>query len=283
MPLNGCSYYITLADRPDRGTKFEAWAKKPGMPWSVATSDIAPFVAHRQPRGGDYGCWLSHITVMRMALDAGKEYALIFEDDAIPTAAAKSQQMWDLIYAQVVRIMTEKPNWEIIGLGGIPLTWWHTARKVDTDIIQTPFLEAHAYLASRRFMSRMIASEFTGTFDSELARRSSSESYIVRNELFEQDPTCGSNLSLSLVIPFRRGYKKAVWAWTRRFETPCRNVTVFLTACVVAFLAHPSIYSHMSQRAGVRWASRGFVYFLVAIYIINEYGQDCHSKRYRRY
>ena len=136
MSLHGAAYYITLVDRPDRAKKFEAWAKKPGAPWSAVMTNIVPFVAERHERGGDYGCWLSHITVMRMALDAGKDYALIFEDDAMPTASAESQQTWDLIYAQVQRLMTEKANWDVIGLGGIPLTWWHTARKVDTDIIQ---------------------------------------------------------------------------------------------------------------------------------------------------
>jgi hypothetical protein len=276
------AYYITLEDRPDRAKNFEAWAKTPGSPWSSLTCDVKAFTARRHPRGGDFGCWQSHVSVMKLAVDDGADYALVFEDDAIPTKEARSQLTWDLLYAQVMHVMSTRPNWDIIGLGGIPLTWWHTALKIDTHMVQTPFLEAHAYFASKKFMSRMLATEFTGTFDSELARRSAPECYIVAHELFEQDPNCGSNLSLSSIIPFRRIYKRAAWAWTRRFEHPCRNVVVLMTASTVALLAAPYVREALSRRPWAKWTSRGIVLLLASVYIINEYGQDCHSSRYRR-
>ena len=276
------AYYITLQDRPDRARNFEAWAKTPGKPWSTLTSDVRPFVAQRDPRGGDYGCWQSHISVMKLAVEEDADYAVVFEDDAIPTKTARNQMQWDLLHAQIMHVMDTKPNWEIIGLGGIPLTWWHTAIKTDTHVVQTPFLEAHAYIASKKFMDRMLAVEFTGTFDSELARRSGPECYIVTHELFEQDPNCGSNLSLSSIIPFRRGYKRAVWAWTRRFVHPCRNVVVLMTASTVALLAVPYVRDSVSSRPWIKWTARGIVLVLASVYIINEYGQDCHSSRYRR-
>lgn len=276
------AFFITLKDRPDRAGKFEQWAKKDNMPWTTELAHVSPYVATRHARGGDYGCWHSHIEVMRMAVTIGLDYAFIFEDDAMPTHAARCQKLWNSTFAQIRRLMKENPCWDVIGLGGIPLTWWHTAKKVDTDIIQVPFLEAHAYIASKAFMSKMIQVEYTGTFDSELVRRAAPESYIVRQELFEQDPECGSNLSLASVIPFRRTYKKIVWGWTRQSETPLRNIWLLLIACVAIVISHPLSRSLSCRRPVYKYGSYATLGTLVVVYMINEYGQDCHSARYRR-
>ena len=276
------AYYITLRERPDRAKRFERWAKASDKPWSFLTKHVKPIVADRHAQGGDYGCWESHRSALQQCADAGEDYVVVFEDDAIPTRLAHNPAAWNLLYGQILDVMTTEPTWDVIGLGGIPLAWWHTARKRTSHVIQIPFLEAHSYIASKRFVNRLLMAEYTGTFDSELARRSTSDSYLITHELFEQDPACGSNLSLSLVIPFRRGYKKAVWAWARRVEYPCRNVVLATLAATVGISILPCVRTHLSSRPFIKHTSHALVVVLAMVYIINEYAQDCHSTRYRR-
>jgi len=59
----------------------------------------------REATPGDIGCYLSHLKVLRMFLESGKEFALICEDDAAPTPecyeaieqAIAHSESWDLL------------------------------------------------------------------------------------------------------------------------------------------------------------------------------------------
>lgn len=278
MVTNFSVHCITLSTRDDRKSKFKKWANEIDQPWSNLTKNVNFCVADPDPNGGDFGCWKSHMRVIKSASDAGSDWALIFEDDATPTNAARDRERWVSIWSQIVNLTQTSSDWDVIGLGGIPMNWWYKARQVSQNIIQTPFLEAHAYLVSAKFMDRMLSIDYTGTYDSELVRRATSTSYIITPELFIQDGECGSDLSLQNVIAFRNGYKSCVWGWSRLTTFPARS------ACLVA--ASALILLNMSSVLPKSRISKVAVFMssavLITIFVTSEYAQDCYSGRYRR-
>jgi GR25 family glycosyltransferase involved in LPS biosynthesis len=162
-------YFITLSTRADRRRKFEAWARREAEPWSPLMLCAEAFVAEKHPRGSVYGCWHSHMSVMRLALAAGAPYALIMEDDAVPTSTCRAE--WNATVADVNNLLLSGHHWDMIGLGGLPLTWIYRSERVPgTRILMTPFVEMHAYLVSAEFMRRATSRAFTGGVDYAYAR-----------------------------------------------------------------------------------------------------------------
>jgi len=259
-------HFITLRTRPDRRAMFEAWAKSEG-PWSAYSQRAQVFVAEPHARGGVYGCWHSHMQVMRAALAQGALAALIFEDDAAPTAEA--YRAWGPAMEEVHRLIRGDTHWDLIALGGVPLTWVHQPQRVSKYLMHAPFVEAHAYFASAQFMQRMVAQSFSGGLDYAMARRTAASSYVVVPELFAQNPRGGSNLTLSRVLAYRSAYKFANALWARfgiaRGRSFCTLVTVLAALGTGAFVRGPLPLTLLFST---------LLLLCIAIYAINEIAQD---------
>lgn len=205
---------------------------------------------------------------MKLALEAGAPYALIMEDDAVPTAACRSQ--WSRTIADVESLLASSHKWDMIGLGGLPLTWIHRCESVEgTQLLMTPFVEMHAYLVSADFMRRAVAQRFTGGMDYAYARRA--RMFLVKNELFEQDASCGSDITLSNVVSVRKWYKAANMAWANHIPMRGRTVWTGLIA-----LASAATAVSVSSRASLsrQLACAAAFLMVLSVYIANEYVQD---------
>ena len=67
-------YCITMDTTPERHARAMALFGNLGLP-------VRFHVAEKDPQGGIYGCWRSHLAVWRTALAAGHDIAVVFEDD----------------------------------------------------------------------------------------------------------------------------------------------------------------------------------------------------------
>ena len=75
IPFIGC---INIYERKDRYKHISEQFWKHGF-----LNRVRFRRAHKSPRGGRYGCWESHTTLYREAIECGASYALIFEDDTV--------------------------------------------------------------------------------------------------------------------------------------------------------------------------------------------------------
>jgi hypothetical protein len=264
-------HLVTLKTRPDRRALFDAWAQRTDAPWSALLRDIQPFVAERHTRGGEYGCWDSHMQCMRSAIAQGSVAAVVFEDDATPTRAALHRGTWDTAMRQVESLIKSGVKWDLVALGGLPLAWSHLPTRVSRHLLQTPFAETHAYVASAAFMRRMVAMPFAGGIDYAMARRAWATSYVVVPELFEQNASGGSDVALSKVVSFRSAYKAVNALWAQR--SPFRGRSVFMVAAVVLALATGASSARRSPIA-VTLLLTTLLLACLGLYAANEILQD---------
>jgi GR25 family glycosyltransferase involved in LPS biosynthesis len=111
----------------------------------------------RSPKGGMYGCFESHIDIIKHCYEKGCNNILIFEDDIYPTATydtsmiqeavdfMKSNDTWDLFYLGYFA-MNEHPS-----IYFLPPTY--TKSK---HIVKFSPLATHAYCLSRRAMQKIL-------------------------------------------------------------------------------------------------------------------------------
>jgi GR25 family glycosyltransferase involved in LPS biosynthesis len=224
------AYVISLANRADRLRKFDLWSKQLCVPWSRLGTRIQPYIARPHPKGGQFGCWESHLNVMKQALASGAKCAIIFEDDAIPTPQANSILCWDAAFEEIDRIMTNEKDWELIALGCLPMAWKQTVSFYSKNVLKAAFLETHAYIASERFMRRFVELEPRADvgLDYVMALMTQGTSYALIPELFEQNDEVGSDIMLGKKygnpIAYRKAYKEMWYYWIKKkIELPARD------------------------------------------------------------
>lgn len=269
------SYFITLRSREDRRRNFEKWAFTTDAPWSKLTKKATAFVAVKHSKGPQYGCWDSHVGVMRMALEAGAPFACIFEDDAIPVNLP--EKTWKSVLEEIDAFVACS-GWDMIALGGTPVTWIQKPHAVTKHIRLAPFIETHAYIVSADFMRKTIATPFTGSLDHSFVRRAATTSYVVAPELFEQDPAGGSDIKLGNVVAFRGLYKLANAKWAETSPLRGRDLAVILLVCCGILLGH-ACGKHVISRSVVL---AFFLLLLASVYIGNEITQDAYIPRRTR-
>lgn len=139
---------VTLKTSYDRHRSAEGVFNSLGIPARFHEAD-------RSPNGGRYGCFDSHVAVIRQAYDKGHHHILIFEDDVIPTKAYS-----DELLGQAVDFMRSRKDWDIFYLGYIALTYdmsLLTCSKVSPHIVQFNPYATHAYCLSRTGMIRVLS------------------------------------------------------------------------------------------------------------------------------
>lgn len=115
------------------------------------------FTAKRHPQGGRYGCFDSHIQVVRRAYDAGLDTVLVFEDDIVPTPACTPDGI-----APMATFMKTDRDWDILYLGYIPcsMAWagapFLLAPLAAPGILRYNPITAHALCYSRRGMHKIL-------------------------------------------------------------------------------------------------------------------------------
>lgn len=146
-------YCITLKENIDRQASATVIAHQLGIPLQF-------FRVDRHPRGGRYGCFESHVELIRFLYHRGARSALIFEDDFIPSPGYSSEAIADIL--QFMRI---NQDWDYIQLGFLPVqqpidpSWiWKfpNAERHAKHIYKFCGLLAHAYCISRKGMSKIL-------------------------------------------------------------------------------------------------------------------------------
>lgn len=123
---------INLDRSPDRLARMTerlnqmsfAWQRLPAVEGALIPEirpDDVDEAKYRKQHGkplarAEVGCYLSHVKAMQHFLDSGKQYLLLFEDDAYPEAG----------FVQVLEDVLQKPElWDVVKLTG-----FHRARII---------------------------------------------------------------------------------------------------------------------------------------------------------
>jgi GR25 family glycosyltransferase involved in LPS biosynthesis len=138
---------INLKTRIDRRKWSEHIFSSLNIPYRFYLTD-------KSPKGGRYGCFESHINVIREAYNKGHSNILIFEDDLLPTPEYSLQNIeacinfmknnkWDLFYFGYF-VMNKHLDNIII------------AKKLNNNIIKYNPLATHAYVVNRNAMKTIL-------------------------------------------------------------------------------------------------------------------------------
>ena len=233
---------ITLRDRPDRITKFQSWWDKSPFP----NVELIVLFAEKSERGGKYGCVESHYGSLRAAQEKSPDFPSIhFEDDAQPTALWFNTEKQSQIFSEIEMVMKADPDWAVIGLGGTPLSFSDGIHDLPghdfKHMKRVSFIEAHAFMVSPKFRRQLLTNpDFTGHLDYRMATLTRLHSYLVWDQLFEQDEAAGSDNSSNLkhFIKFRKAFKRLHFEVGRRTNIPWRYAELALIFVVMFLYAH---------------------------------------------
>jgi GR25 family glycosyltransferase involved in LPS biosynthesis len=116
---------------------------------------------NKHERGGIYGCFDSHIQVIRSAYDSNKQTLLVFEDDLVPSASYNEQNIKNALSFMKRRT----GEWDIFFLGYFitdfainPVGRFVKAKFVEQNIIEYRPYGCQAYCLSRQGMTKIMAS-----------------------------------------------------------------------------------------------------------------------------
>jgi GR25 family glycosyltransferase involved in LPS biosynthesis len=146
-------YCITLKDNIDRQASASRIANQFGIPLQF-------FRVDKHPKGGRYGCFESHVELIRFLYNRGANKVLIFEDDFIPSPGYSSDAIGDIL-----RFMTIDQDWDYIQLGYLPVQRLHdpswlwkfpNSERHSKYLYKFGGLLTHAYCVSRKGMSKIL-------------------------------------------------------------------------------------------------------------------------------
>lgn len=132
---------INLARAQDRRERCEQHFETHHIP--------ASFFPAIEKKDGNYGCFLSHRTLIRDAIEQDLDNILIFEDDIQPTKHCNPDAL-----RHCVRFM-ETINYDIFYLGVVPDIRNYTTEVVTGHIYKVRGICTHAYVISRRGLHKL--------------------------------------------------------------------------------------------------------------------------------
>jgi hypothetical protein len=156
--IDGQIYCIHASKRTDRSQLFQTWSKMHKI-----NINIFPAIIDTD---GRKGCALSHIALSKLLLQNVKsdKYALILEDDAVPTLHSSNAQLISDILLSI-----HDKKFDIIWLGGLPS--WNSYFTEYKSIREGPSWTTHAMLVNRNYMQWMANFQYNGIpIDVELAK-----------------------------------------------------------------------------------------------------------------
>lgn len=92
------------------------------------------YTVQKHPKGGRYGCFDSHMKIIKDAYERGLNNILVFEDDFMPTAAFTEEKI-----AEAVHFMRTHDDWDIFYLG------YGTVKMDNRHLIPTSIVGADVY------------------------------------------------------------------------------------------------------------------------------------------
>ena len=193
----------SLVSRSDRRLKFESQGFDVFLGCPIKT-----LLQERHANGGRTGCFAAHRAMWQAGEDARAGDQAVFEDDAVwrnPNLRASAAPD---ILAAIMKIKEKFPAWDLIYLGGVPLSMDRGAIHVGIPgVLACPVIESHAYIMSPNFRRRALQTPAYGGVDFWLAR-TAAQVFCFDPELIEQDETSTSDIgSPSLLLAVRAAWK----------------------------------------------------------------------------
>jgi len=129
---------INLLERTDRLEQAKARFEKVGLGENMTFHRV-----ERHPRGGRYGCYESHRSVIEKAYKDGLNSVLIFEDDVLFVEG------WETVVKDAKEFLDSKIPFDALFLGS---NIFFVDEKTTPSIWRVKCVEAHAYIVSRAGM-----------------------------------------------------------------------------------------------------------------------------------
>lgn len=158
-------------------------------------------IVEKDKRGGVYGCFNSHIKIIKDVYKRGLNNVLIFEDDAYPSPSYSKKKLDD-----VYNFLKTNKDWEIFYLGYFLSGTNHKnnntihlfSETINKDIIKFNPLGTHAYILNRKGMKKILDTyhNFIGIchYDMYLAKFINLKSYCISPIIFDQNYNLGYNI-----------------------------------------------------------------------------------------
>lgn len=145
MNFLDCTIYcICLRESEDRYNSSLKEFKKIGI-----DDRVTYYRPDRDQRGGRIGCWNSHVACMKFALDSGKQYALIFEDDI------KFIENWNQQINTIETFLKQEPDWDIFRIGST-IIYFSEPSISSPNIWQSKSRCMHSYFITRECIQKLL-------------------------------------------------------------------------------------------------------------------------------
>jgi hypothetical protein len=137
---------------PERKPKFSAMSSRFGM------TSVEYFGISKHPAGPIVGSFEAHQAVWRKAYESNHKNVLVFEDEATILNLPSEQAMHE-----ITSFLKFDQNWELFFLGTNPRVFSERTKRVaNYSVIRSVHSDsAYAYVASRKFMAKMIRLDYT--------------------------------------------------------------------------------------------------------------------------
>jgi hypothetical protein len=142
---------INMETRPERRAYAQSVFDEHNIPARF-------FTAKKHLKGGKYGCFDSHIQVVKEAYDSGKETLLVFEDDLLPTKEYTQENV-----ENAVQFMKNETCWDIFYFGYMPFNFnlfkfgfFAPSLKKYPNVMRFNPFATHAMCYSRQGMKKVL-------------------------------------------------------------------------------------------------------------------------------
>jgi len=207
---------INLYSRPDRYQEVSNVFQQYKIPGRF-------YRTHKHPMGGRYGCFESHLNIIREAYDKGYQTCLIFEDDMMPSSLLTPQNL-----EQIVSFMRNNQNWNIFLLGSFPEIWYHRVQHIQGNIYRLHAHLCHAYVVHRRMMEKMYYWTYSG-LNLDMIFNENNHAYGFCPSLFYQRITPSDIDTPEFMLTFRYNMNRLTEMYAIHINIPLFGLLAFVT------------------------------------------------------
>lgn len=149
-------------------------------------------IVKKHKKGGVYGCFHSHLKIIKDVYKRGLDNVLIFEDDAYPTSSFTNKNIEEAIH-----FLKTNEDWECFYLGYLIAGLYNSnifhlfSERINSNIFKFNPLGTHAYILNRKGMEKILNTykNFIGIchYDIYLAKYIKLKNYCFMPMLFDQN------------------------------------------------------------------------------------------------
>ena len=140
-------FCISLQNRTDRRDEVSKIFNELNIP-------VKFVIVNKDPKGGIYGCFDSHIKIIKYMNEHNKNNILIFEDDIIPTDSYNLKNIENSI-----QFMKTNKSWDLFYLGYFPINYTNlylNNNNITNNIIKYNPFATHAYCVNKRAVPKIL-------------------------------------------------------------------------------------------------------------------------------